>query len=188
MPSKPQICSPSLNSALQASNMPSAVLISHLRPEICPLRTYGNSPLCSTGHRPFGAAALLSLHFFTGSLPAGHRVPLTMCDPWMTCLLYCPCGLPLPTLSTSPRLVIKCFFHTSPSISSLIGQFLVACTRLYNPLCPSVRWSVGRSRFTFFDFISSPFSNKPSFSFKEAVEFWFFLAFPSAENTVSLPK
>merc|ERR1711911_327086 len=74
----------SLNSALPPSNMPSAVLISHLRPEICPLRTYGNSPLCSTGHRPFGAAALLSLHFFTGSLPAGHRVPLTMCDPWMT--------------------------------------------------------------------------------------------------------
>ena len=37
--------------------------------------------------------------------------------------------------------------------------FLVACTRLYNPLCPSVGWSVGlsvcRSHFTFFyDFIS----------------------------------
>ena len=31
-----------------------------------------------------GAAALLSLHFFTGSLPGGHRVPLTMSDPWMT--------------------------------------------------------------------------------------------------------
>ena len=28
-----------------------------LRPQICPLRTYGNSPLCPTGHRPFGAAA-----------------------------------------------------------------------------------------------------------------------------------
>ena len=24
-----------------------------------------NSPLCPTGHRPFGAAALLSLHYFT---------------------------------------------------------------------------------------------------------------------------
>ena len=24
-------------------------------------------------------------------------------------------------------------------------KFLVACTRLYNPLCPSVGWSVGRS-------------------------------------------
>ena len=45
-------------------------------------------PLCSTGHRPFGAAALLSLHFFTGLLPAGHRVPLTMCDPWMICFLF----------------------------------------------------------------------------------------------------
>ena len=41
-------------------------------------------PQCPTGHRPFGAAALLSLHFFTGSLPAGHWVPLTMSDPWMT--------------------------------------------------------------------------------------------------------
>ena len=35
------------------------------RPQICPLRTYGNSPLCPTGHRPFGAAPLLSLHFFS---------------------------------------------------------------------------------------------------------------------------
>ena len=55
-----------------------------MSPQMSPLRTSGNSPLCPTGHRPFGAAALLSLHFFTGSLPAGHRVPLTMCDPWMT--------------------------------------------------------------------------------------------------------
>ena len=54
------------------------------RPQICPLRTYGNSPLCPTGHRPFEAAALLSLHYFTELPPAGHRVPLTMCDPWMT--------------------------------------------------------------------------------------------------------
>ena len=30
--------------------------------------------------------ALLLLHFFSLSLPAGHRVPLTMCDPWMTSL------------------------------------------------------------------------------------------------------
>ena len=29
-------------------------------------------------------------------------------------------------------------------------QFLVACTRLYTPLCPSVGWLVGRSHFTFF--------------------------------------
>ena len=42
------------------------------------------SLLCSTGHRPFGVAALLSLHLFTGSLPAVHRGPLTMCDSWMT--------------------------------------------------------------------------------------------------------
>ena len=45
------------------------------------------SPLCPTGHRPFGAAALLSLHF-TWSLKAGHRLPLTMCDPWMSCYFF----------------------------------------------------------------------------------------------------
>ena len=56
-----------------------------LRPQICPLRTHGNSPLCPTGHWPFGAAALLSLLFFSLPLQAGHRVPLTMCDPWMNC-------------------------------------------------------------------------------------------------------
>ena len=46
-----------------------------------------------------------SLHFFTWSLPAGHWVPLTMCDPWMTsyvCLsvgweLRCKWGLDAPT-------------------------------------------------------------------------------------------
>ena len=33
--------------------------------------------------------------------------------------------------------------------------FLVACTRLYTPLCPSVCWSVGPSHFYFFfNFIS----------------------------------
>ena len=33
-------------------------------------------------------------------------------------------------------------------------MFLVACTRLYNPLCPSVGRLVGRSHFTiFYDFI-----------------------------------
>ena len=35
------------------------------RPLKCPLRTYGNSSLCPTRHRPFGAAALLSLHLFS---------------------------------------------------------------------------------------------------------------------------
>ena len=33
-------------------------------PQIYPFRTNGNSPLCPTGHWPFGAAALLSLYFF----------------------------------------------------------------------------------------------------------------------------
>ena len=73
-----------------------------LRPKICPpdlisifnilpFRMSGNSPLCPTGHRPFGAAALLSLHYITLSLQAGHRVPLTMCDLWMTCLEHFRC-------------------------------------------------------------------------------------------------
>ena len=54
---------------------------------MCLLRTFGNSPLCCTGHPPFGATALLSGHFYSWSLQAGHWVPLTMCDPWTT---YCP--------------------------------------------------------------------------------------------------
>ena len=36
------------------------------------------------GHWPFGAAALLSLDFFSWLLQAGHRAPLTLCDPMMT--------------------------------------------------------------------------------------------------------
>ena len=78
LPSRPQISPPDLKFALQSSNLPSW-------PQICPktsfqpsrpqishqyLRTSGNSPLCPTGHRPFGAAALLSFHFFTRSLQA----------------------------------------------------------------------------------------------------------------------
>ena len=68
---------------------------------MCPLRTYGNSPLCPTGHRPFGAAALLSLHFFSWSRQAGHRVPLTMCYPWMTHWAYCSCPNALVTFSST---------------------------------------------------------------------------------------
>ena len=99
-----------LFSALQASNLPprpkacpqtSNLIFRHkssprpqtppqlpLRPAIFPLRTSGNSPLCPTGHRPFGAAALLSLHYFTWPLGAGHCVSLTMYDPWTTCFAY----------------------------------------------------------------------------------------------------
>ena len=85
--SRPQISIPGPKSALQASNLPprpkfcpqtSNLIFRHkssprpqtppqlpLRPAIFPLRTSGNSPLCPTGHRPFGAAALLSLYFFS---------------------------------------------------------------------------------------------------------------------------
>ena len=34
-------------------------------PDIFPIRMSGNSPLCLTGHRPFGVAAVLSLHYFS---------------------------------------------------------------------------------------------------------------------------
>ena len=75
-----------------------------VRPDILPFRTSGNSPLCPTGHRPFGAAALLSLHYFTWSLQAGQRVPLTMCDPWMTSYTFlnpASSHLPLPNKKKS---------------------------------------------------------------------------------------
>ena len=39
----------------------------------------------------FGNAALLWLYFFRWSLQAGHRVLLTMCDPWMTSLVFMSC-------------------------------------------------------------------------------------------------
>ena len=87
MPSRPQISPPDLKSALQASNQT-------FRPQICPLglkpapqtsnllfwtkfchpdfkSTSGRleiHPLCPTGHRSFGATALLSLHFYSWSL------------------------------------------------------------------------------------------------------------------------
>ena len=71
---------------------------------------------CPTRHRPFGAAALLSLYFFSWSLQAWHQAPLTMYNPWMTCLL-----LPLPTStqlgSHVSGLVLKQNKDLSPSSS-----------------------------------------------------------------------
>ena len=63
------------------------------RPQIHLPRTYGNSPLCPTGHWPFGAAALLSLHILSWSLQAGHRVPLSR---WPCAIL----GWLVPIIST----------------------------------------------------------------------------------------
>ena len=37
------------------------------------------------------------------------------------------------------------FIRSWNSFDSRSSEFLVACTRLYTPLCPSVGWSVGRS-------------------------------------------
>ena len=41
------------------------LIINHIWSSVMnmPSQMYGNSSLCSTGYRPFGAAALLSLHF-----------------------------------------------------------------------------------------------------------------------------
>ena len=61
---------------------------------------------CRTGHRPFGAAALFSLHLFSWSLQAGQRVPLTMCIPWMTCFFFLSstfCRLCVMFLFLSPK-------------------------------------------------------------------------------------
>ena len=71
--SRPQISIPGPKSALQTSNLifrhkssprPQAPPQLPLRPAIFPLRTSGNFPLCLKGHRSFGAATLLSLHYF----------------------------------------------------------------------------------------------------------------------------
>ena len=94
-------------------------------------RTYGNSPLCPTGHRPFGAAALLSLQYFTWSLQAGYRVPLTMCDPWMTSFCLCVClpvclflGLSLIqslSLTSASTLVVSVYVSLNLCVSDCVS-------------------------------------------------------------------
>ena len=69
------------------SNPPGSSQISHLMPRICPSGQVKIHPY-PPGCQPFGATALLSLHLLTWLLWAGHRVPLTMCDPWMTCFSF----------------------------------------------------------------------------------------------------
>ena len=75
-----------------------------------------DAPLCPTRYRPFGAAALLSLYFFSWSLQAWHWAPPTMHNPWMNCL-----PLPLPTRtqlgSHVSSLVLKQKKGPSPSSS-----------------------------------------------------------------------
>ena len=62
------------------------------RPQICPLRAYGNSPLCPTGHWTVGAPALLSLHFFSNHSKQGigYRWPCAILG-WLVlfvCLFF----------------------------------------------------------------------------------------------------
>ena len=74
------------------------------------------SPLFSTGHRP------LPCSHCTVSPPAGHRVPLTMCDPWMTSLFRCiyiqlPCifACPFPYASTPSLTPLPVGIHNGPT-------------------------------------------------------------------------
>ena len=111
------------NHALQESNQPSMYSICSPNPKSSPqalvllsnpeIRTSENSPLCSTGYWPFEAAALLSLHFFTGSLPPGHWLLLTMCDPWIPLMTSCMC--------IRPCLIASGFCITAPTQPSATG-------------------------------------------------------------------
>ena len=77
---------------------------------------YGNSPLCSTGHQPFGAAALLSLHFLTPSRALGTADHVLSLDDYFLSLtsvlvfsvrlsvflsLYLPFSLVIPLMRLS---------------------------------------------------------------------------------------
>ena len=52
------------------------------------------------------------------------------------------------TSSIKTQRCLNC--RTNQIVIMQLSLFLVACTQLYNPLCPSVGWLVGRSRFNFF--------------------------------------
>ena len=52
-------------------------------------------------------------------------------------------------LRETKRGVLPCISHRFQK-KFMFWIFLVACTRLYNSLCPLVDWSVGWSHFTFF--------------------------------------
>merc|ERR1712105_195421 len=78
-------------------------------------------------------------------------MPLTIC--------YSECFPPLFDCSDCQ---CCCWPYATVNVFPL---FLVACTRLYNSLCPSVGWLVGQSHFTFFyDFISLTSLLLPSWS------------------------
>ena len=97
--------------------------------------------LCSTGHRPFGAAALLSLYLFTGSLPAGLWVPLTMCDPWMTCSFSFSFTL-FSSLIFSSR-----FYDFFPTAISRPYWYCMNCMFFQLPLLPYLCLTLCHARF-----------------------------------------
>ena len=111
---RPQICPPDLQLGLQASNQPSVAqicpaipksalqaLILPSSPQIClqwpklAPRTDGRLEIPPVFYRTsalWGRCPALT-PLLQLSLQAGHRVPLTMCDPWMTSYHYpCPPG------------------------------------------------------------------------------------------------
>ena len=62
---------------------------------------------------------------FINSLRAGHRVPLTMCNPWMTCWLngwFTKCD--------SSKLIFSCyvFCTVGPSVNLERNQIRVSCS------------------------------------------------------------
>ena len=109
----------------------------------CTTCLWGSQHLAFFFHLGFvpGMRALLSLHFFSWSLWAGHRVPLTMCDPWMTCCV-CEWGtwgvdggwMPLPThpqrYCDPASLVISLMALNTSSLSALAdGWMRIKSTR-----------------------------------------------------------
>merc|ERR1711872_1153761 len=89
-PSVAQICPPNLKFTLKASILPSSLQICLLWPEsVIYCQKYASSgrmeiPPCVL--QDIGPLGPLPCSHSTSSLDhlAGHRVPLTMCDPWMT--------------------------------------------------------------------------------------------------------
>ena len=92
-------------------------------------------PLCFTKHWPFRVAALISLHFFTGSLLAEHPIPLTMCDPWMT-----SSGL---KCSLWELIIVISSIESDHSGLNSDSQFKFSLSHLKTTLIPDLIWALG---------------------------------------------
>ena len=104
---------------------------------------------------PLGPLPCSHSTFFSLSLQAGHRGPLTMCNHWKTCLL-----LPLPTStqlgSRVSGLILKQTRDSSPFSSRVCSLFSVAYYPTLHPgssVRPSIHLLVHPSHFTFSAFM-----------------------------------